>query len=124
MNQTESEELKKYKEYVKKRLSQLIPIIQKAAVGDFSGKIEIPEQEDEFSELFIGLSLMMDDLRELEKTRKQMEEERRKREEEAKKRLEELEQWRELTTGRELKMIELKEEIKRLKRKLGEPVEE
>jgi len=34
----------------------------------------------------------------------------------------ELEKWRKVTTGRELKMIELKEEIKRLRKKYEEPV--
>ena len=62
-------ELEKYKEYVKKGLAKLTPLLQKAAVGDFTEKIEIPEKEDEFSELLVGLSLMIDDLRELEKVR-------------------------------------------------------
>ena len=116
------DELKKYKEYVKKRLTELTPILQKAAIGDFSEKIEIPEKEDEFSELFTGLSLMLDDLRELEKIRAEIEEEKKRR-------LNELEQWRKITMGRELKMVELKkkikelnEEIKILKKRLGEPI--
>ncbi len=61
MAKSHLDELKKYKEYVKKRLAELTPILQKAAIGDFSEKIEIPEKEDEFSELFTGLSLMLDD---------------------------------------------------------------
>ncbi len=60
-----SEELKEYKEYVKKRLAELTPFLEKAAMGDFEWEIKIPEKEDEFSELLVGLSLMMDDLREL-----------------------------------------------------------
>ena len=109
------EELKKYKEYVKKSLSELTPILQKAAVGDFAKEIEIPKKEDEFSELFVGLSLMMEDLRELEEARKKTEEERERTEAERKKRLSELEKWRKLTTERELKMVELKKEISTLK---------
>jgi len=101
-------ELKKYKEYVKKRLTELTPLLQKASMGDFTSKIEVPEKEDEFTELFVGLSLMIDDLKELEKNREKIEEERRER-------LAELEQWRKLTTARELKMTELKNEIRRLK---------
>ncbi len=46
-------------------------------------------------------------LRELEKIRAEIEEEKRKR-------LNELEQWRKITMGRELKMVELKEKIKEL----------
>jgi len=123
MNKSGSKDLKKYQEYVKKKLGKLTPILQKAAVGDFTVKIDIPEKEDEFSELLVGLNLMLDDLREWDKTRKAVEEEKKRR-------LFELEQWRELTTGRELKMIGLKKEIKalkeeinNLKKKLGEPVE-
>ena len=112
---SEPEELKKYKEYVKKSLSELTPILQKAAVGDFTKEIEIPKKEDEFSELFVGLSLMMEDLRELEEVRKKTEEERERTEAERKKRLSELERWRKLTTERELKMVELKKEISTLK---------
>ncbi len=108
---TGSQELKKYKEYVKERLAKLTPILQKAAVGDFTEKIETPEKEDEFSELFVGLSLMIDDLRELEKVRERGEKEKKER-------LVQLERWRQLTTGRELKMVELKQEIKALKEEI------
>ena len=62
MPNSEPKSLQGYKEYVRKRLAVVIPIIQKAAVGDFSQKIDIPKEEDEFSELFVGLSLMLDDL--------------------------------------------------------------
>ena len=108
MAKTISKELDKHKEYVKKRLAELTPVLQKAAVGDFVGKIKIPEKEDEFSELLVGLSLMMDDLQELQKIRE-------KSEREAGERMGELEQWRRLTTGREIKMTKLKDEIKSLK---------
>ena len=111
MPKTTSKELEKHREYVKKRLAELTPIIQKAAVGDFSVQIKIPEKEDEFSELLVGLSLMLDDLRELERVR-------RKSGEERKKRLEELERWRQLTTGREIRMVALKEEIESLKEEI------
>lgn len=111
MPKSVSEELKKYKEYVKKRLAQLTPILQRAAIGDFGGKIEIPKKEDEFSELFVGLSLMMDDLHELEEARKRVEEAKQER-------LFELEKWRKLTEGRELKMVELKKKIRELEEKI------
>lgn len=116
MSKTSPDELKEYKAYVKKRLAQLTPALQKAAMGDFSGEIEILEKEDEFSELLVGLSLMIDDLRQLKGAEKQVGEERKKR-------IAELEKWREITTGRELKMVGLKEEIKGLLKKLGESVE-
>ena len=101
-------ELKKYKEYVRERLAKLTPILEKAAVGDFSKTIEIPKKEDEFSELLVGLSLMISDLQELKSTQAKVEEERKRR-------LGELEQWRKLTIGRELKMIELKKEVDQLR---------
>ncbi len=107
MPKSEPKELEGYKEYVRERLAQLTPILQRAAVGDFSGEIQIPAEEDEFSELLIGLSLMMDDLRELEKAKREGEKEREER-------LEELEKWRKITTGRELKMVELKEQLEKL----------
>lgn len=74
MIEQKDEKLKKYKQDVAKRLAAVVPVLQKVAMGDFTGKIEIPEKEDEFTELLVGLSLMMDDLRELEKTRKETEE--------------------------------------------------
>ena len=104
-------ELEKYKEYVKKGLAKLTPLLQKAAVGDFTEKIEIPEKEDEFSELLVGLSLMIDDLRELEKVRERSGKEKKER-------LVQLERWRELTMGREIKMVELKREINTLKKEV------
>jgi len=58
-------EMEQYREYVSARLSQLSPLMQSYAMGDFSETIEIPEEEDEFSELLVGLSLMVDDVREL-----------------------------------------------------------
>lgn len=105
--------MKDYKEYVRARLAKITPILQRAAVGDFSGEIQIPDEEDEFSELLIGLNLMMDDLRRLEETKRESEKEKGER-------LSELEKWRRLTTGRELRMVELKERVEALEKKLGE----
>ena len=104
-------ELTKYKEYVKKRLGKLTPVLQKAAVGDFTEKIETPKKEDEFSEQLVGLNLMIDDLQELERANRKSAEEKRKR-------LVELEYWRKITTGRELKMVELKREIESFKKQI------
>ena len=111
MTKFSSKELQKYREYIKKRLAELTPLLQKAAAGDFTEKIKIPEKEDEFTELLVGLSLMMDDLRELKKSRKEVEEMRKKR-------IIKLEQWERITTGRELKMIELKKEMQELKEEI------
>ena len=103
--------LQKYKEYVRKRLSELTPIMQKASVGDFSKSIKVPKKEDEFTELYVGLSLMLEDLKALDVARKEAEKEMAKR-------LVELEKWQKVTTERELKMVELKKRIKELQKQL------
>lgn len=85
---TTKKKLEEYKKETAKKLAQLTPILQKTATGDFNVKLKIPIKEDEFTELLVGLSLMMDDLREIEKTRKKVEGEKRKLSEEYSKTLE------------------------------------
>lgn len=53
-----------YRAYVQKRLSQLSDIFANAAVGDFSKDLKIPAKADEFSELFAGLQIMIEVIRE------------------------------------------------------------
>ncbi|MBI3486319.1 PAS domain-containing protein [Candidatus Daviesbacteria bacterium] len=55
---------KNYKEYAKKILSQLTPIFAKASVGDFSQDVEIPDQDDEFTQVFVGVQIMVEVIRE------------------------------------------------------------
>ncbi len=57
-------ELENYKTNTTKRLSELTPLLQRIAVGDFSNIPEIPHEEDEFTELLVGLRLMIEDLQE------------------------------------------------------------
>ncbi len=52
-------------EYAKKRLSAIMPILQKVALGDFSENVEIPKQEDEFTEHLVALNLMIEDFQEM-----------------------------------------------------------
>lgn len=47
------------------KLATITLVLQKASLGDFSEKIEIPEEEDEFTEHLVALNLMVDDLKEL-----------------------------------------------------------
>jgi PAS domain S-box-containing protein len=54
-----------YKSQVAARLSTLTPLLQNYAMGDFEKTIEIPEEEDEFTELLVGITLMADDFREM-----------------------------------------------------------
>ncbi|MBD3286394.1 GAF domain-containing protein, partial [candidate division WOR-3 bacterium] len=53
-----------YREYVRKRLEALAPILEKVSLGEFDQSIPIPEDtDDEFTELFVGLNLMIEDLK-------------------------------------------------------------
>lgn len=112
-----------------KRIAGILPVLQKAALGDFSGKIKIPDKEDEFTELLVALSLMFDDLkvlekeneektRQLEKARQILEKEVKERTKELEEKMDELERMNQLMVGRELKMIELKKKIADLEKDL------
>ena len=101
--------LDKYKKYVSGKLESLTPIFQKIATGDFSVEVELPQKEDEFTPLIVSLSIILDDLKKLDKENKE-------KQEILKKRVDELERFRKLTMDRELKMIELKKELEELKK--------
>lgn len=58
-------EIEQYRQYVEQRLRELTLFLQKYAMGDFTASLEIPENEDEFTELMVGISLMVDDFREM-----------------------------------------------------------
>ncbi len=73
---TSEKELEDYKIKTARKLTELTPVLQKAATGDFSTKIKMPTKEDEFTELFVGISLMLDDLNEMDRTRKEAEKEK------------------------------------------------
>jgi signal transduction histidine kinase len=71
-----------YTDRVRTRLATIAPIMEKISIGDFSENIPLPEIEDEFTELFVGLNLMIDDLRFMfEENRRRSEETRRRSEE-------------------------------------------
>jgi PAS domain S-box-containing protein len=59
------DELKEYRQYVATRLNQLLPYLQNYALGDFSTSIGFPDEPDEFTELIMGLNLMVDDVRDM-----------------------------------------------------------
>jgi len=67
--------LEEYKRQIRDRLFKITPTLQKVAMGDFSENVTIPEKEDEFTELFASLNLMIDDLRELTEIQKRAKEE-------------------------------------------------
>src|SRR5690554_5047376 len=57
-------DLEAYKKYVSEKLKGLTPIFARASIGDFSEDVEIPEGEDEFSELYAGIGIMLEVIQE------------------------------------------------------------
>lgn len=66
--------LEDYKKYVKNRLESFTPVFLKIAAGDFSAKIEAPDEKDEFAPLVTALNMVLDDLRFLDQENKKKEE--------------------------------------------------
>ena len=48
---------------IRKRLDELRPVLASAVVGDFSKDLPIPEKEDIFTELFVGVQVMQEVIR-------------------------------------------------------------
>jgi two-component system, OmpR family, phosphate regulon sensor histidine kinase PhoR len=59
-----SVDLEKYQAWLRGRLDELAPVFAKAAIGDFSSHVVIPEKEDELTEFFVGVQIMLDTIRE------------------------------------------------------------
>lgn len=55
--------MKDYKKQIQKKLRLLTPIFARASVGDFSRNINLPDQDDEFLELFSGIQIMLEVIR-------------------------------------------------------------
>ena len=98
-------DLDQYKYDVTKRLKELTPFLSNYATGDFTENIEIPDEEDEFTELLVGLSLMIDDVREMIQNQEDT--------------IAKLEGFNRSMVGREKRMIELKGLINGLSLELG-----
>lgn len=56
-------ELAKYQQFVRHKLDELLPIFDAAARGDFSKNVQIPNKEDEFRELYKGIQVILDVVR-------------------------------------------------------------
>ena len=114
---------KNYKEYVKRQLTHFIWAISNVALGDYSVRARY-EKEDELASLALGINMMIEEIqkreKELEKAMASLEEKVKERTEELQEKLADLERFQRLAVGRELKMVELKEEIKKLKKELAE----
>lgn len=59
-----SVELKKYKRLVVQKLNVLNPIFINACQGNFNTNVPIPKQIDNFTELYVGLQMMLELVRE------------------------------------------------------------
>ena len=134
-----AKDLRELTEYARKRLNKITPILKKVSKGDFSQKISIVEERDEFSDHLLALNVMIGDFRsmmgEIKEKSQELEEQYEKLEQtsnelkgakeglenkvkertrELQEKLLELERFNRIAVGRELKMVELKQEIKRL----------
>lgn len=49
---------------IQDKLAPLLPVFAKAAIGDFSDTVPIPETEDEFTPLYVGVQVMLEVIRE------------------------------------------------------------
>jgi PAS domain S-box-containing protein len=73
----ETENFEQYREYVNVRLDALTAVFAKAAIGNFESNIDIPETDDKFTQLYVGIQVMLEVIREktkdLEALNKQLE---------------------------------------------------
>lgn len=61
----ENQKIHAYQEYVQRRLDLLTPILKQYAMGDFTEKIPVPDEEDEFTELMVSINLMGEDFQKI-----------------------------------------------------------
>jgi signal transduction histidine kinase len=57
-------DLERYQRHIRRQLKSLAPIFAQAAIGDFSGQVTLPKEEDELTEFFVGVQIMLDTIRE------------------------------------------------------------
>lgn len=100
-----------------KRLSEITPVLQKVSLGDFTERLPIPEEGDEFTPLLIAINLMIDDFSGMVQSMKKKTDELEKRTEELKEIKENLELEVERRTERlEGQVEEIKEAEGKLKK--------
>ena len=137
-----AEGIEEYKKRVQERLKTLSQILEKVVMGVLPVNMEIPEN-DEFTEVFAGLSTIVDDFyrvskieAELRSTLDDRVKERTKKLEDSRsamiymmkdlkrtgfeleKKIRDLERFQKVTMDREKRVLELKKEIKELKKQL------
>ncbi|MDD4412573.1 MAG: PAS domain-containing protein [Patescibacteria group bacterium] len=112
-------------DYAKERLAQVAPILHQTAMGNFSQTIPLPEGEDEFTEHFVSINLMIEDLNSLMKQLKSKQLEQQKQNDELEKTSKELE---EAKSNLEEKVVDRTKELelakKDLELKVGERTKE
>lgn len=57
-------ELARYKAFVRKKFSSLFPIFARASIGDFSKDVRVSEEDSEFTDLEVGVQVMLGVIRE------------------------------------------------------------
>lgn len=67
----EKTDLAQYKGFVEERLKSLLDVVQSISAGDLTVRVEIPEEEDEFSALSVELRRVIDDLIEANRVSKE-----------------------------------------------------
>jgi len=58
-------DIRELRKYAEKRVKEIIPVLNRVSLGDFSQKIEIPSFNDEFTDLLVSIDLMVSNLQEL-----------------------------------------------------------
>lgn len=64
MSHLDSDALQQYQLHIKQQLKLLTPIFSKAVIGDFSAQVPVPDKEDELTEFFVGVQIILDAIRE------------------------------------------------------------
>ncbi|OGC38324.1 hypothetical protein A2V54_00990 [candidate division WWE3 bacterium RBG_19FT_COMBO_53_11] len=101
-----------YRRLIQKKLTPLTDIYSKAVVGDFSQNLSIPEEEDEFTEIYVGTQLMLEIIRE---KLARIDDLSANLENKIEEKTVELERLNKSLVGRELKMVGLKKELAKQK---------
>ncbi|HEU5187599.1 MAG TPA: PAS domain-containing protein, partial [Candidatus Saccharimonadales bacterium] len=57
-------DLQRYQRRIESQLKSVAPIFAKAAIGDFSGNVKMPRHENELTEFFVGVQIILDAIRE------------------------------------------------------------
>src|SRR5258708_5149615 len=59
-----SDDLAIHQQRVREVIETFVPIFARASIGDFSQNVTIPQSEDEFTSLYVGIQIMLDVIRE------------------------------------------------------------